>query len=83
MIFGLRQILTSRVNPVDRFPRSQELTVSVSRHNLKSPACLRASFIVHGRRAQTVLAFGDGYGRGYIIGAIERRIGSLHALAPE
>jgi hypothetical protein len=44
---------------------------------------MSASFVVHGCRANTVLAFRDGYEMGYIIGAIERRIGSLHELAPE
>ena len=40
-------------------------------------------FTVHGHRAGEVLAFRDGYEMGYIKGAIERRIGSLHELAPE
>jgi len=42
-----------------------------------------AKFTVHGRRAGEILAFRDGYEMGYIKGAIERRIGSLHELAPE
>ncbi|MGK2956542.1 MAG: hypothetical protein ACSLFI_12855 [Solirubrobacterales bacterium] len=42
-----------------------------------------ASFVFHGRHADAVLAFRPGYEMGYIIGAIERRTGSLQELAPE
>lgn len=38
---------------------------------------------LHAFTAGKALAFRDGYRIGYIIGAIERRLGSLQELAPE
>jgi len=55
----------------------------VTRNILTDTVSLNASFIAHGRRADAILAFRHGYEMGYIIGAIERRIGSLQELAPE
>lgn len=39
--------------------------------------------LLHGRQAESVLEFSDGYEMGYIKGAVERRAGSLQELAPE
>ncbi len=39
--------------------------------------------LLHGLEAESVLEFSDGYEMGYIKGAVDRRAGSLHELAPE
>lgn len=75
-------IAASQGSPVDRV-RAPLLPESVLQKFPKTFVDPSRGTTTYGRRAIEVLAFRDGYGIGYIIGAITRRLGSLHALAPE